>query len=299
MLVGAAAAEQRPAFEPDAQRDIIILEEFAIMAVVGDPGLVADHGGDGPDGVVLAVAKHLFQRLEFELAVEQERGVAELAAMALDRAGDVAGKAHADRLDDPCPGDEIADPEPVAVEQGEEQEDAAPAKREDRQEGVGGALCGLRGEEGEGEEHLDLAHRVAGDDRAAGQPRPVARHDAQPHQPLARGGPAPAHLEQHEPAVAKDEKADQPDDRGGLYPALPGEPDEEDGDDDQRHDDQHAVNHEGGGAGAGRAELKLEVDAFGGDEAAAHARRAAGAGGGCVGPAGGGVQRHVEPRRGR
>ena len=72
------------------------------------------------------------------------------------------------------------------------------------------ALGGLRAKKGQRQEDLDLAHRIARDHRGSGQPRAVARDDAQAQQPLARRRAAAAHLEQREPAVAQDEEADQP-----------------------------------------------------------------------------------------
>src|SRR3546814_16262718 len=69
---------------------------------------------------------------------------------------------------------------------------AAPQQRAHRQRGIGGVLRSPECEERERKEYFDLAHRIAHEHRAAGQPGAVARDDAQAHQPLARRSPPAA-----------------------------------------------------------------------------------------------------------
>src|SRR3546814_5446176 len=75
--------------------------------------------------------------------------------------------------------EQIADAQPVAVEQREEQEDAAPQQRAHRQRGIGGVLRSPECEERERKEYFDLAHRIAHDHRAAGQPGRSEEHTSE------------------------------------------------------------------------------------------------------------------------
>src|SRR3954469_9403706 len=71
MLVLAAAADEEAAFEAFAEGGVIIDEEGMVAAaVVLDPRLAADRGGDGGHGVLAAVAEHLLQGLQLVDAVQ-------------------------------------------------------------------------------------------------------------------------------------------------------------------------------------------------------------------------------------
>src|SRR5687768_752659 len=139
-LVLAPAADQQPAFQPGAEGGVIIGQEFVVVAPLVDPGLVADGARDGLDRVGLPRAKHVLEGLKLVDAVEVERGLGERSPRPSDRMDEVGAELGADLADDPGAGDEVADPEPVPVEQGEEQENTAPHQGEDHQEAVGGSF---------------------------------------------------------------------------------------------------------------------------------------------------------------
>src|SRR3546814_18784527 len=81
------AAEQHVAFEAGTQRGIIIEQEIVIVAVVGEPGLVADRCRDGADRARFATAQHVLERLQFVDSVQVESVVAERPALAVDSNG--------------------------------------------------------------------------------------------------------------------------------------------------------------------------------------------------------------------
>src|SRR3954471_3359121 len=58
VLVLAPTPHQQPPLQPVAKGRVIIFEEAAVVAVVLDPALTADGGGDGGDRFGLAVPEH-------------------------------------------------------------------------------------------------------------------------------------------------------------------------------------------------------------------------------------------------
>ena len=241
--------------------------------VIRDSRLAPDRRGDGGDRILAPAAQHLFERLQLVHAIQAERGFAEHPAFALDRDGQIRTEFPAHRPHYPSARQQITDPQPVAVEQREEQENPAPAQCKDREKTVGQPLRRLGGEEAERQEHFDLAHRVARDDRAAGQPRPVAGHHAQTHHALARRRAAPAHFEQRKPAVAQHEKSDQPQDSERRLLARHQQQGDHDRRDDQQDQHRKGVDHEGRRAHPCPAELDLQIDPLGRDEGPSQRQR--------------------------
>src|SRR3546814_17660380 len=72
-FVRTTAAEQHVAFEAGTQRGIIIEQEIVIVAVVGEPGLVADRCRDGADRARFAPAQHVLERLQFVDSLQVDR----------------------------------------------------------------------------------------------------------------------------------------------------------------------------------------------------------------------------------
>src|SRR3546814_2189659 len=111
--------KQKTAYEmriSDWSSDVCSSDLIVIVAVVGEPGLVADRCRDGADRARFATAQHVLERLQFVDSVQVERVVAERPALAVDlRRDEITPERAAHDMHHPGAREQIADAQPVAV----------------------------------------------------------------------------------------------------------------------------------------------------------------------------------------
>jgi len=113
------------------------------------------------------------------------------------------------RANHPGSRNQIADPQPVTIEQGEKHKYAAPDDSGERNPGVDAAAPGE--DKAQRQKHLQFAHDISREYRV-GRERPTApRRHPDAEDTLAGCGRAWRQLEYHEIKISEDKRAEKPD----------------------------------------------------------------------------------------